>query len=154
MDLTFLSLSIVLLPKSTLTNLDCWEWLRRRPRGDASCEWLCSSRKVLQVITYEGPDQCLSRRQQNKGFIAEWEKVMTPVVDYLQTFDFVDAKSIGLLGYSLGSFLFARAACFERRITTACVLTGFSMCLRHSVALFLRPAKQHLDQGDEENLTT
>jgi pimeloyl-ACP methyl ester carboxylesterase len=103
------------------------------------------------AITYEGPGHCLSRRQQNKGFIAEWEKVVTPVVDYLQTFDFVDAKRIVILGYSLGGFLCAQVACFERRITTVmCVGAGFDLFT--TFGSFIPPAaKRHLDQEDEEN---
>lgn len=76
------------------------------------------------VITYEGPGQCLPRREQNKGFIAEWEKVVTPIVDYLQTLTFVDSKSVGLVGYSMGGFLSARAACFEHRLAAVMCVDG------------------------------
>jgi hypothetical protein len=34
-------------------------------------------------ITYEGPGQPTVRRDQNIGFIPEWERVVTPVVDYV-----------------------------------------------------------------------
>ncbi|KAH7211258.1 2,6-dihydropseudooxynicotine hydrolase [Fusarium oxysporum] len=70
----------------------------------------------MNVITYEGPGQPTVRRKENLGFIHEWEKVVTPVVDYLLTRPEVDPKSIGLLGYSFGGMLAPRAAAFEHRL--------------------------------------
>jgi dienelactone hydrolase len=101
------------------------------------------------VITYEGPGQCLPRRQQNKGFIAQREKVVTPIVDYLQTLDFVDTKRIGLVGYSMGGFLCAGAACFEHRIAAVMCVDGiFDVYAAFSKAL-PKDAKEHLDKRDE-----
>ncbi|KAH7137845.1 Alpha/Beta hydrolase protein [Dactylonectria macrodidyma] len=76
------------------------------------------------VITYEGPGQPLVRRKQNLGFIAEWEKVVTPVVDYLVTRPDVDASKIGAIGVSMGGWLVARAAAFEHRIAAAIAVDG------------------------------
>jgi pimeloyl-ACP methyl ester carboxylesterase len=42
--------------------------------------------------------------------------VITPVVDYALTRREIAADKIGLLGYSLGGFLVARAAAFEHRL--------------------------------------
>lgn len=102
------------------------------------------------VITYEGPGQCLPRRQQNKGFIAEWEKVVTPVIDYLQTLDFVDAKRVGLLGHSLGGFLCARAACFEHRIAAVMCIDGVFDVFEAFSNITPPDARVHLEQGDEQ----
>ncbi|KAH7017126.1 Alpha/Beta hydrolase protein [Ilyonectria destructans] len=76
------------------------------------------------VITYEGPGQPLVRRKQNLGFITEWEKVVTPVVDYLITRPDVDASKIGAIGASMGGWLVARAAAFEHRIAAAIAVDG------------------------------
>lgn len=101
------------------------------------------------VVTYEGPGQCLPRREQNKGFIAEWEKVVTPVVDYIQTLDFVDPKRVGLVGYSMGGFLCARAACFEHRIAAVMCVDGiYDVFAAFSKAL-PPAAKEFLEKGDE-----
>jgi dienelactone hydrolase len=78
----------------------------------------------INVITYEGPGQPTVRRQQNLGFIPEWEKVVTPVVDYLLTRPEVDAHSIGLLGYSLGGYLAPRAAAFDHRLAAVFAIDG------------------------------
>ena len=74
------------------------------------------------VVLYEGPGQPTVRRRQNIGFIPEWEKVVTPVVDYLESLPFVNTKCIGLLGISLGGFLAARAAAFEHRLAAVILI--------------------------------
>lgn len=68
------------------------------------------------VITYDGPGQAGPRRAQNLGFIKEWEKVVTPVVDYLFTREDVDTNAICLVGFSLGGYFAPRAAAFEERL--------------------------------------
>lgn len=76
-------------------------------------------------LTYEGPGQPSVVRGQHLGFIPEWERVVTPIVDYLLT-DLapqVDASRLALLGYSFGGYLAARAAAFEPRLS-AVLLDG------------------------------
>lgn len=74
------------------------------------------------VITYEGPGQPTVLREQNLGFIVEWEKVVTPVVDFAISQADVDASKIGLIGVSMAGFLAVRAAAFEHRL--AAVITN------------------------------
>ncbi|KAF3768934.1 alpha/beta-hydrolase [Cryphonectria parasitica EP155] len=68
------------------------------------------------VVCLEGPGQGSVRRGQGLGFTHEWEKVVTPVVDFLETQPSVDKTKIALCGLSMGGFLSARAAAFEHRI--------------------------------------
>ncbi|KAL5351907.1 hypothetical protein ACLOAV_003769 [Pseudogymnoascus australis] len=76
-------------------------------------------------LTYEGPGHPSVRRNQGLGFIPEWERVITPLVDYLLTerADVVDPDRLALFGYSFGGSLAARAAAFEPRIK-ALLLNG------------------------------
>lgn len=77
------------------------------------------------VITYEGPGQPSPRRYQKLGFITEWEKVVTPVVDFLLTrTDVVDPARIFLMGISMGGFLAVRAAAFEHRLAAVVANDG------------------------------
>ncbi|KAF4617999.1 hypothetical protein G7Y89_g15006 [Cudoniella acicularis] len=76
------------------------------------------------VISYEGPGQPTVRRDQNLGFIPEWEKVVTPVVDYLYTLPEVDTSAIALVGFSFGGYLAARASAFEHRLAATICLDG------------------------------
>ena len=67
------------------------------------------------VILYEGPGQPTLIHKQHVGFIHDWEKAVTPIVDYIferqkDELAFIDTTKIGLFGYSLGGYLSARAA--------------------------------------------
>ncbi|KAM0738231.1 hypothetical protein ACQRIT_007423 [Beauveria bassiana] len=76
------------------------------------------------VLTYEGPGQPTVRREQDMGFIPDWERVVSPVVDYAVSLDEVDPKAIGSIGYSLGGYLASRAAAFEPRIAAVGAIDG------------------------------
>ncbi|CAK7199312.1 hypothetical protein SEUCBS139899_001988 [Sporothrix eucalyptigena] len=76
------------------------------------------------VIAYEGPGQPTVRRGQNLGFITEWETVVTPVVDYLETLPETDSSKISLFGYSMGAWLAVRAAAFEHRLAAVFAVDG------------------------------
>ncbi|KAE8343846.1 hypothetical protein BDV24DRAFT_172503 [Aspergillus arachidicola] len=77
-------------------------------------------------ITYEGPGQPTVRRNQNLGFIPDWEKVAIPVVDYVlsEKKDVVDENRLVLVGNSLGGYLAARVAAFEPRLSAAVFIDG------------------------------
>ncbi|KAJ4303524.1 hypothetical protein N0V90_002420 [Kalmusia sp. IMI 367209] len=77
-------------------------------------------------ITYEGPGQPTVRRDQNVGFIPEWEHVVSPVVDYVlsEKSQAVDEGRLALIGNSFGGFLAARAAAFEDRLSAAVLIDG------------------------------
>ena len=73
-------------------------------------------------LTFEGPGQGGVIRKQKIPFRYDWEKVVTPVMDYaLSRKEIVDPSRISLMGISMGGYLAARAAAFEDRIA-ACVL--------------------------------
>lgn len=68
-------------------------------------------------ISYEGPGQPTVRRMQNIGFIPEWERAVTPVVDYLLIHK---SKVVD----PFGDYLAARAAAFEPRLKAVLVDGG------------------------------
>ncbi len=73
-------------------------------------------------LTFEGPGQGALIRKQKIPFRYDWEKVVSPVIDYaLSRTQEIDAKHIALMGISMGGYLAARAAAFEHRIA-ACIL--------------------------------
>lgn len=81
------------------------------------------------VILYEGPGHRTLVETQGKGFIAEWEEAVTPVVDYIfankdHELTFVDTDRIGLVGMSMGGYLAARAAAFEKRLAAVILIDG------------------------------
>lgn len=86
---------------------------------------LAALERGYNVLTYEGPGQPSPRRYQNKGFIAEWEKVVTPVMDHvLNMTKSVDPKAVGLYGLSLGGYMAPRAAAFDHRFAAIMAIDG------------------------------
>lgn len=76
------------------------------------------------VVTFEGPGQPSVVRAQQQGFISEWEKVVSPVVDFCEKVPGIDAGKIFLLGYSFGGWLAPRAAAFEHRLAGIICVDG------------------------------
>lgn len=67
------------------------------------------------VLAYDGPGQGAVIREQGLVFRPDWEAVLTPVLDYCEGRAEVDSHAIALFGYSMGSYLVARAAAFDHR---------------------------------------
>lgn len=75
-------------------------------------------------LTFEGPGQGEVIRKQKIPFRYDWEKVLTPVLEFALSKKnqyHIDHKRIALMGISMGGYLAARAVAFEPRIS-ACVL--------------------------------
>jgi pimeloyl-ACP methyl ester carboxylesterase len=74
-------------------------------------------------ITFEGPGQGGVIRKQKIPFRYDWEKVVTPVIDFIiqNCAEQCDVNRLALMGISMGGYLAARAAAFEHRIA-ACIL--------------------------------
>lgn len=73
-------------------------------------------KRGYNVLTFEGPGQGAVIREQKLPFRADWEKVVTPVIDYLATRPDVDKDMIILYGLSYGGYMAPRAASFDQRI--------------------------------------
>lgn len=73
-------------------------------------------RRGYNVLTFEGPGQGEVIRVQHLPFRADWENVITPVVDYAVSRPDVDSDRIALWGISLGGYLAPRGAAYEPRI--------------------------------------
>lgn len=68
------------------------------------------------ALIFEGPGQGANLFLRNQPFIPDWERVITPVVDWLRGHPRVDRRRISLIGQSFGGYLVARAAAFEHRL--------------------------------------
>lgn len=109
------------------------------------------------VIIYEGPGQPTLLHKEKKGFIVEWERAVTAIVDYIlenskSELSFIDTSKIGLLGYSLGGYLAARAAAFEPRLAALICIDGVwsvSECFEKAIP----QCKPALESGDKAALT-
>lgn len=73
-------------------------------------------KRGIHCLVFDGPGQGFALRLQGLTFRPDWEKVITPVVDYAVQFPEIDHERIGLMGMSFGGFLAPRAVAFEKRI--------------------------------------
>lgn len=81
---------------------------------------LAAVKRGINCLAFEGPGQGSVVRKQHLKFRPDYEKVISSVVDYLESRDDVNSKRIILWGQSLGGYLAPRAAAFEHRLF-ACI---------------------------------
>jgi hypothetical protein len=77
------------------------------------------------ALIFEGPGQGSTLFLKGIPFRPDWEKVISPIVDFLCRRPDVDANRIALTGWSEGGELVIRAAAFEHRIAAVCADPGF-----------------------------
>jgi hypothetical protein len=68
------------------------------------------------IYAFYGPGQGTARLQQDLSARFDWEKVISPLIDYLLIRRDVDPDRIALLGIGQGGYWAARAAAFETRV--------------------------------------
>ncbi|TVY62374.1 20-hydroxy-prefusarin hydrolase FUS2 [Fusarium oxysporum f. sp. cubense] len=69
----------------------------------------------FNVVAIDGPGQSEALRKKRLVFRYDWEKVITPVVDYVLGQPYSDKDKLVIMGVSMGGYLVARAAAFEHR---------------------------------------
>ena len=72
------------------------------------------------VLAFDGPGQGAALIERGLVMRADWENVITPVLDYALARPDVDASRVALIGLSLGAHLAPRAASAEHRLA-ACI---------------------------------
>jgi len=77
-------------------------------------------RRGYHCLAFDGPGQGAAIIENFLPFRPDWEAVITPIVDWLQSQPGVDSQRIGIIGESLGGYLALRAATGEPRLR-ACV---------------------------------
>lgn len=70
-------------------------------------------------LTFDGPGQGYALWKQGLHFRPDWERVVTPVVDFVLGLPGVDPKRIAIQGISQGGYWVPRAVAFEKRIAAA-----------------------------------
>jgi dienelactone hydrolase len=88
--------------------LDMWLW-----GGSAALA------RGYNYLTFDGPGQGYALWKQKLYFRPDWEKVISPVVDYALSRPEVDPKRIAIQGISQGGYWVPRAVAFEKRIAAA-----------------------------------
>lgn len=80
--------------------------------------------RQYNCLIFDGPGQGAVIREQQLPLRHDWEKVITPVVDYLLTRPEVEPAQIALMGISIGGYLAPRAAAFEHRLAAVIANDG------------------------------
>ena len=126
---------------------------------DSTLEELYSSaaapalERGYNCLTFEGPGQGGVIRKQGIPFRYDWEKVVTPVIDYAIDRNEelgIDVNRIALMGMSMGGYLAARAAAFDHRIS-ACILNdGVYDGYDAMASSFSEPLLAAIEEGNSE----
>ena len=103
-------------------------------------------------LAFEGPGQGEVILSQKIPFRFDWDKVVTPVINFLldnkEKYD-VDAERIALMGISMGGYLAARAAAFEHRLSACILYNGVYDGKEALESSFPPPLLKSIQNGDE-----
>ena len=105
------------------------------------------------MLDIEGPGQGGIIRNQNIPFRHDWEKVVSPVIDYAMTREEefgIDVNRIALMGISMGGYLAARAAAFDHRITACVLYNGVYDGYDAITSAFPKPLLTALGEGNSK----
>lgn len=121
------------------------------------------------ALIFEGPGQGSMLFEREIPLRADWEHVVTPIVDYLQARPEVDPRRIAITGWSLCGESVIRAAAFEHRLAAVVADPGVldawlawpaqlrslfkPGATRHQVNAEWRASIPHLDPVDRFTLT-
>lgn len=106
-------------------------------------------RRGYNCLTFDGPGQGAPVREGKLPFRHDWEKVVTPAVDYALSRPEVDGGKLALMGMSLGGYLAARAAAFEHRFHAAVFFDGVYDLYQAFRNLLPKEAVRLYEAGDE-----
>ena len=98
-------------------------------------------------LTFDGPGQGYALWKQKLYFRPDWEKVITPVVDYALSRPEVDPKRIAVQGISQGGYWVPRAVAFEERIAAAIADPGVVNVSNSWTASLPKPMLELLKAG-------
>ena len=101
-------------------------------------------------VTFDGPGQSSTLVRKHLGFRADWEHVVTPVVDHLLTRSDVDPARLALLGVSQAGYWVPRSLAFEHRFAAAVADPGVVDVSTTLTSHLTHGMHKLLDEGDKE----
>jgi dienelactone hydrolase len=102
------------------------------------------------AILVDGPGQQAALFRQGVHFIPDWERVVSPTVDWLLARDDVDPERIAMVGCSQGGYWAPRAAAHEPRIAACIADPGVFDCFAPWREHLPTEAVKLLDDGDQQ----
>jgi dienelactone hydrolase len=123
--------------------------------GPVISMWSLGGRATIargfNAITFDGPGEGAALHRQHLYFRADWEKVVTPVVDYLLTRPEVDPSRIALQGISQGGYWAPRAAAFEHRLCALVADPGVMRVASSWESHLPKELVQLIDDGNQKD---
>ncbi|MBS1837020.1 MAG: alpha/beta fold hydrolase [Actinobacteria bacterium] len=98
-----------------------------------------AAERGYHVVLFDGPGQGAMLVHAGTSLVADWERVVTAVVDAVVERGDVDTDRIALHGWSLGGYLAPRAATAEHRLAAVVAdpaLWGIAEGMRHMLTAF------------------
>jgi hypothetical protein len=124
--------------------------------GPVISQWSLGGHAAVErgwnAITFDGPGQGAALHRQKLYFRHDWEKVITPVVDYLLARPDVDSDKIVLQGISQAGYWAPRAAAFEHRLAALVADPGVVDVASSWLQHFPKELVQLLDDGNKKDL--
>lgn len=114
------------------------------PRAEAALA------RGYNAMTFDGPGQGAALWEQEIPFRPDWEKVVTPVVDLLESRPDVDSKRLAIIGVSQGGYWVPRAVAFEKRIAAAVADPGVFDVSTSWTDNFPKGMRKLIDRGERE----
>lgn len=122
--------------------------------GPTACMWqsgiAAALRRGYAALTFDGPGQNELLWLHGVPFRYDWEKVVTPVVDYLTGRGDVRSDRIALSGISQGGYWALRALAFEKRIAAGIVDPGVMDVSTVMLSKLPKSMAGLLEEGNEE----
>jgi dienelactone hydrolase len=123
--------------------------------GPVISQWSFGGRAAIargfNAITFDGPGEGAALHRQHLYFRADWERVVTPVVDFLLTRPEVDPARIALQGISQGGYWAPRAAAFEHRLCALVADPGVMRVASSWEAHLPKEMVQLIDDGNQKD---
>lgn len=102
------------------------------------------------ALVFDGPGQGEALLEQGLPFRPDWEKVITPVMEFVLGLDEVDPDRVAITGLSQGGYWVPRAVAFEHRIAAAVADPGVVDVSSAWMANLPKPLQKMLEQGERE----
>ncbi len=104
-------------------------------------------------LTFEGPGQGNVIRKQKIPFRHDWEKVVTPALEFmLSKMEFhVDPKHIGLMGISMGDIWQPGLLLLSRAFQLLCFMTAYMTAMMLSHQAFRHQCKRRLKKAIQDS---
>lgn len=123
--------------------------------GPVSAMWTQGGAAAIargyNCLTFDGPGQGAALYRQRLYFRPDWEKVITPVVDYALGRAEVDPARIALIGVSQAGYWVPRAVAFEPRLAAAVADPGVWDVSTSWLGHLPKSMVRMLDKGEQKS---